>query len=88
MSVKMDHRVCAKNIYETARGKTDMNYVNMDGNVGKMALGNDFAGNKMDDYENAAVTVHQREVSDDPDEGYIDLEKMAMDNHFKDEKNF
>ncbi|XP_036418084.1 uncharacterized protein LOC118801817 [Colossoma macropomum] len=67
----------------------DVDYVNMEGNVGNMALGNDFAGNKMDndkdDYENAAVTVHQRKESDDPDEGYIDLEKMAMDNHFDDE---
>ncbi|KAL6476471.1 hypothetical protein MHYP_G00149700 [Metynnis hypsauchen] len=110
MSVKMDHRVCAKNIYGTARGNTDMDYenaetvvhqsedsddcdtdyVNMEGNVGKMALGNDFAGNKMDDdiddYENAAVTVHQREDLDDSDEGYTDLEKIAMDNHFNDEK--
>ncbi|XP_036445311.1 uncharacterized protein LOC118821009 [Colossoma macropomum] len=108
MAVETDHRVCAKNIYGTARGKNEMdyenaetifrqredsdkcdvNYVNMEGNVGKMALGNDFAGNKMDDDkdENAAVTVHQRKESDDPDEGYIDLEKMAMDIHFDDEK--
>ncbi|XP_036418085.1 uncharacterized protein LOC118801818 [Colossoma macropomum] len=67
----------------------DVDYVNMEGNVGKMALDNDFAGNKMDDdkndYENAAVTVHQREDSDDPDEGYIDVQKMAMDIHFDDE---
>ncbi|KAL7850094.1 hypothetical protein SRHO_G00194430 [Serrasalmus rhombeus] len=105
MSVKTDHRVCAKNIYGTARGKTDMDYenaeiifhqrdsdkcdvdyVNMDGNMKKMAMGNDFAGKKMDDnigdYKNAAVTVHQREDSDDPNEGYIDLEKMAMDSQF------
>ncbi|KAL6476474.1 hypothetical protein MHYP_G00149730 [Metynnis hypsauchen] len=64
MSVKMDHRVGAKNTYRTASGNTDMDYenaetvvhqsedsddcdtdyVNMKGYVGKMALGNDFAG--------------------------------------------
>ncbi|KAL7850095.1 hypothetical protein SRHO_G00194440 [Serrasalmus rhombeus] len=110
MSVKMDHRVCEKTTYGTARETTDMDYenaetifhqsedsddcdmdyVNMEGNVGKMEMGNDFAGNKMDDdvgdYENVAVTVHQREVLDDSDEGYIDLETMAMDNQFNDEK--
>ncbi|XP_017580442.1 uncharacterized protein LOC108444003, partial [Pygocentrus nattereri] len=110
MSVKMDHSVCAKNTYGTARETTDMDYenaetifhqsedsddcdtdyVNMEGNVGKMEMGNDFAGNKMDDdvgdYENVAVTVHQREDLDASDEGYIDLETMTMDNQFNDEK--